>query len=31
VIILAVGLGIDAVFGAVDKAIRRRWGMLGSS
>ncbi|MGC4803614.1 ABC transporter permease [Micromonospora sp. DT233] len=28
IVILAVGLGVDAAFGAADKAIRRRWGVL---
>jgi NitT/TauT family transport system permease protein len=31
VVILTVGLLIDALFGLVDTAIRRRWGMLGTS
>jgi NitT/TauT family transport system permease protein len=31
IVILAVGLLIDALFGLVDTAIRRRWGMLGTS
>lgn len=28
IVILVVGLLVDAAFGAVDKAIRRRWGVL---
>ncbi|MFU8851568.1 ABC transporter permease [Micromonospora sp. SL1-18] len=28
IVILLVGLGVDAAFGAADKAIRRRWGVL---
>jgi NitT/TauT family transport system permease protein len=28
VVILAIGIGIDALFGAADRAIRRRWGLL---
>ncbi|MFJ8581670.1 ABC transporter permease [Micromonospora sp. NPDC093277] len=28
IVILVVGLGVDAAFGAADKAIRRRWGVL---
>ncbi|WBB79343.1 ABC transporter permease [Micromonospora sp. WMMD882] len=28
IVILVVGLVVDAVFGAADKAIRRRWGVL---
>ncbi|MFC8615947.1 ABC transporter permease [Micromonospora purpureochromogenes] len=28
IVILAVGLLVDAAFGAADKAIRRRWGVL---
>jgi NitT/TauT family transport system permease protein len=31
IVILTVGLFIDALFGLVDTAIRRRWGMLGTS
>ncbi|HEY3010018.1 MAG TPA: ABC transporter permease subunit [Micromonosporaceae bacterium] len=27
VVILVVGLGVDAAFGAVDRAIRQRWGL----
>ncbi|MFC4146007.1 ABC transporter permease [Micromonospora mangrovi] len=28
IVILVVGLAVDAAFGAADKAIRRRWGVL---
>ncbi|MEU8260099.1 ABC transporter permease [Micromonospora sp. NPDC048999] len=28
IVILVVGLGVDVAFGAADKAIRRRWGVL---
>ncbi|MEU4471553.1 ABC transporter permease [Micromonospora sp. NPDC023888] len=28
IVILVLGLGVDAAFGAADKAIRRRWGVL---
>ncbi|MFI6161028.1 ABC transporter permease [Micromonospora haikouensis] len=28
IVILVVGLGVDAAFGAADQAIRRRWGVL---
>ncbi|MEU3453175.1 ABC transporter permease [Micromonospora sp. NPDC006766] len=28
IVILTVGLGVDVAFGAADKAIRRRWGVL---
>jgi NitT/TauT family transport system permease protein len=28
IVVLVVGLGVDAAFGAADKAIRRRWGVL---
>jgi NitT/TauT family transport system permease protein len=30
IVILVIGISIDSLFGTLDRAIRRRWGLLGS-
>ncbi|OLE80817.1 MAG: ABC transporter permease [Actinobacteria bacterium 13_1_20CM_2_65_11] len=30
IVILVIGVGVDSLFGTLDKAIRRRWGLLGA-
>ncbi|OLC27952.1 MAG: ABC transporter permease [Actinobacteria bacterium 13_1_40CM_2_65_8] len=30
IVIFVVGVGVDSLFGTLDKAIRRRWGLLGA-
>jgi NitT/TauT family transport system permease protein len=30
IVILVIGIAIDSLFGTLDRAIRRRWGLLGS-
>src|SRR2546427_7695241 len=30
IVIFVIGVGVDSLFGTLDKAIRRRWGLLGA-